>query len=91
MGYLHNQAQNEKYDEVNGVTVHIDHSTLLNKQMCIRDRYKDDEFVIIPEVFGTTIQNDQLINAVEKAFQTRQDSINLKEQHIYNCLLYTST
>lgn len=45
--------------------------------------YKDDEFVITPEVFGTTIQNDQLINAVEKAFQTRQDSINLKEQHIY--------
>ena len=30
--------------------------------------YKDDEFVIIPEVFGTTIQNDQLINAVEKSF-----------------------
>lgn len=45
--------------------------------------YKDEQFVITPEVFGTTIQNEQLIDAVEKAFQTRQDTIHLKEQHIY--------
>ena len=45
--------------------------------------YKDDDFVITPEVFGTTIQNDQLITAVKQAFETRHDSINLKEQHIY--------
>lgn len=45
--------------------------------------YKDESFVITPEVFGTTIQNDQLITAVEKAFQTRQKSISLKDQHIY--------
>lgn len=45
--------------------------------------YKDDNFVITTEVFGSTIQNDPLLAAVEKAFQTRQDAINLKEQHIY--------
>lgn len=55
----------------------------MEKPVNTKIELKDGEFVVIPEVYGTTIQKKKLLKAVKEALDASVTEINLEEKGCY--------